>query len=111
MKKKMHADLFTDSLRDASNHVSQVVHDLKELKGEMEVLGRAATELARRRSEYAPPVSHGVRTVDPSVDPRDPGEHLAILQGGLRRIAQNLKLAFELLEQRNEELAALLLQE
>ncbi len=106
--KKRHADLFTDSLRSASNHVSQVVHDLAALAGELDDLRRAVAELAKRRSSYAPPVSHGVHTVDPSVDASDPGEHLAILQGGLRRIALNLKAASELVEQRRELLASLL---
>lgn len=109
--KKRHTDTYTDTLHEASNRASQIVADAKELEGNLEDLGRAVAELAKRRSSYAPSVNHGVRTVDPSADPSDPGEHLAILQGGLRRIAQNLKLAFGLLEQRNEELAALLLQE
>jgi hypothetical protein len=85
------------------NRSGQLTHDLTELGLDLASLDRAAADLTERARNYEPPRQRdGYTAVDPAVDTSDPRETLAILKERLRRTAQNLEQAKNLLDERCE---------
>ena len=95
---RIHEDLTT-----VWNRSGQLVHDLTELGTELASLETAVAALAERSRTFAPePERHGIYTVDPRADTSDPRELLAVLKERLRRTANNLDCAADLLRQRRD---------
>jgi len=98
---KIHEDLVT-----VWNRSGQLIHDLTELGTELASLEITAARLSERSRTFTPaPERHGVYTVDPSADTSDPRETLAVLKERLRRTAENLQRASDLLEDRRDTIA------
>jgi hypothetical protein len=92
-----------EELAVAWNRSGQLVHDIGELGTELASIERSAFELIRLARNFKPaPERHGIYTVDPAADTSDPRETLAILKERMRRTAENLERAQDLLKQSRE---------
>jgi hypothetical protein len=100
MKATKSDSMIQEMREEAFRRSGQLVHDLTQFGMDLTRLEAAAAELAERARTFVPAAKvSGWHVVnDARADTRDPSETLAVLQQRLRRTAENLESASNLLE-------------
>jgi len=108
MKTTRSNSFYEEQITVAWNRAGQLLAELNELGTDLANLEVAEAALTERVRTFTPaPEKHGICTIDPNVDSSDPREPLAVLKARLRRMAEKLDEAADLLEQRQEKIRAL----
>ena len=108
MKTKHPNAFYYEEIELVWNRSGQLIADLSELGTTLTSLERGIADLTERSKTFVPPQKRdGLQTFDPTADTSDPNEVLAVLKERLRRTAENLNHAADLLGDRRGEVLAL----